>query len=300
MFALYDILNDDDQEIRDLAASTVSTIIGKQMVPLAASQALADYLLQHHKHSPAFVRYISCRMIGNPTDTLDQGTGVLYLHPVREAFALASVTDNALFAEEKQNLYVDESRDVLLWCQIFNQIPQSTFESNKERALHADISAILMWVAQSARLLKGAVAEDAAAGWTSDPRVFRILSTTIMATNYFLDYFHELLTSSIFELETGLEQKLAEAVADLEVFVQAAVDSRVHPTLLQSALQRRSLSEETRLRNSAHASLVCPLQPRRTSVHPTPIKQLNATPSSSRSETLADIDLHSAPTATTV
>jgi len=257
------------------------------MVPLAASQALANHLLHQYGKSTLFVKYVMCRMTGTTTESLDQGIPQIELTPTQDVYTIASVADDALFAEEKQNLYIDELKDVFCWSQIFPQISQVVFQPTQEPASQqVDISAIVEWVSEAANTLKHVVEKDSAAGWTSNPRVFMVLTRTIMATNTFVDFLHDkIVSSSLSNNEAEIDQSMAQVVADLEDFMQAAIDNQVHPVLLQTALQRHSLSQRSRLRFAAHASLISPLQSSKASVSFTPISRPHASPSRSEPDT---------------
>src|SRR3954463_10346453 len=99
MFALYDTLNDDDDEIRDLSARTVSRLLGTSLVPLAAGVELAKWISMCQGNSPSFAWNVTRRMTGQSTyESMD--THSLRIVPAEDQFHKAMKDDDSLFIEE--------------------------------------------------------------------------------------------------------------------------------------------------------------------------------------------------------
>ncbi|KAI9047970.1 hypothetical protein LZ554_007771 [Drepanopeziza brunnea f. sp. 'monogermtubi'] len=250
MFALYNVLEDDDSDVRCLGAKAVSVMLGKSMVPQAATNALAEHMLT--QHGKGFASYVVCRMTGTSIDRLGNGLGGAKLEAAATQLEAASQGDNKLFTEEKQNLWADEVQDATVWCDIFRRFPLEKFGNDEANAFsNALVQNLLTWVADSVNLLKKSAQMDGAMGWTSKPEVFAVLFRTIKCTNTILDYLDDNVLAKEDHFHSNAEKSgitppeaLAEAIENLEKFTKIAVDSKLHPVLLQTLLERKSLDPE--------------------------------------------------------
>lgn len=121
LLVLYNTLNDDDEEIREVGAKIVSCLAKESMVELAAARWLAeDLLLPTHGSTVNFTWAVVRKMTGAGTE-LDCS---FYLIPLNKQIDFAATRDNTLFTEEQPNLYIDECREVEFWTNIFNQLPR--------------------------------------------------------------------------------------------------------------------------------------------------------------------------------
>jgi hypothetical protein len=166
-FVLYDLLNDDDDEIRDLAARTTSTLLRaqgianyKDTVPILTTHRLATYLSTTFSHSGELVKEAVRRL---------ENTGVLFSRPFKCVFEEERKEDTSLFAQEKQNLYKDDTLDAVLFSRILSSLPHSAFSLSLRQGLAA-------WVLDGLRVLKQTAQEeeDGALGWSSKAEVFTL------------------------------------------------------------------------------------------------------------------------------
>ena len=166
---VYDLLNDDDEEIRGIAVDIATEALSpgtartRQVVPLLAGQRFLAHMSKTYSHLSRFFEEVVSRVTGLDVHT---SAGV--------AFAAASATNNALFAVEKQNLFVDPVREVILWSQALKQIPMDTMFP-----AHSSSSTTRMltkWTREALALMKEKLAsesgEDGVLGWTSKPDMF--------------------------------------------------------------------------------------------------------------------------------
>jgi hypothetical protein len=169
---LHTLLNDDDDEIRTLAARTTSTLLHSQSdpntnhtVPLLSSHHLAAFLAHKFRTSPSLVREISCRLI-DPSISFAQ------------ELDSARTENTALFAQEKQNLYLDPALNYVLYSRILmhSNVPASTY-----RQIHTYTLAALTLLTQTAQQEK-----DGALGWSSKPDVFALVVRVICAAEVVL------------------------------------------------------------------------------------------------------------------
>ncbi|KAK1057256.1 hypothetical protein LTR74_014307 [Friedmanniomyces endolithicus] len=132
--AVYDLLNDDDEDIRLLAATTTSRILAtddgiacdRASVPAVASQRLLAFMIRKWSTDPDFAQEVTHRAFHALR------SGQLNVKPWSQDDAK---TSTSLFAEEKQNLYVDEAREVKAWSQVLMSLPTAAVPKRLVRHL---------------------------------------------------------------------------------------------------------------------------------------------------------------------
>lgn len=154
-FALYDMLNDDDEDIRDAAAELVCRVLTERVrfTPLKAGEALAAAMTREFRGSEAFFGDV----IGRLTGGVDVG---VELEEVLRA-------DTILFAREKQNLFVDCVGEVERWGGVLAEL-----EGDGEGG-----RGFVYWVIAGVMVLGGKVeelGEEGALGWMGGEDVFRV------------------------------------------------------------------------------------------------------------------------------
>ncbi|PBP27011.1 HEAT repeat protein [Diplocarpon rosae] len=264
-FALYNILNDDDSDIRSLGAKAVSVMLRKSMIPQAATKALAEHML--NQNAAGFPSYAVARMTGTLVDQLDNGLLIFKLEPASTQLERASQGDNKLFTEEKQNLWIDEVQDATIWCEIFQTLPLKSFGDNGTDAFsHNLIQALLVWVTESVKLLNKIARKDGAIGWTSKPEVFAVVLCTIKCINSFLEYTEKNILAST--SRDGIRnpcknfgntidsETILKIMEGLESFANAAVENDIHPVLVQTLLERDFLDPSFKRVHGQNYSLI--------------------------------------------
>ena len=139
--ALYDTLGDDDEDVRDRGAGTVSLLFANfdssfpfenannlSLSPPAAKSRLRKFLEQAYNSSKALwteavERLTGVEIIQSPQkyECFEEEKTVkmlsdLQLIPVSQLLPMANGVSNVIFAEEKQNLYIDTAREVDEWA----------------------------------------------------------------------------------------------------------------------------------------------------------------------------------------
>ncbi|KAH9827697.1 putative death-receptor fusion protein (DUF2428) [Teratosphaeria destructans] len=164
-FATYDLLNDDDEGIRLTASHTSTNILrtsgqmlDQDLVPLVVGSRLLTLMLTRWRSHPELMEEAFTRAFGMTTDTVINA---------RAEMANRMQANAALFAEEKQNLYIDEEREVRVWSQVFLHIPPIGIAPTLRRLLAS-------WVQESLQTLleKAGSSQDGPLGWSTDPEVF--------------------------------------------------------------------------------------------------------------------------------
>ncbi|KAF1961684.1 HEAT repeat protein-like protein [Byssothecium circinans] len=188
-FVLYDMLNDDDDEIRDIASVATSRLIqahslnlafsaSKPLVPVLASHRLAKFLIRTFATSPFLYKEAIRRLTGTPSRAL------LFSTPFADVFAQTREEDTALFATENQNLYKDDTLDAALWTRVLSSLPANTVPESLR-------SCLISWVIEGLEVLTNtAQAEtDGALGWTAKSEVFTLGMRVFCAADVLLTWF---------------------------------------------------------------------------------------------------------------
>jgi hypothetical protein len=129
---LYDLLNDDDDDVREIAASAASRLlpfeenVSRTLVdqsPRAASEKLALFLGDKFGHESHFTSATLKRIwVSSSTEKREsarQDIGDCSVKVLLESLEKAS---NALFEEERQNLYIDDVWEVEIWSYVLKSI----------------------------------------------------------------------------------------------------------------------------------------------------------------------------------
>lgn len=207
LLALYDYLNDDDEEIRDVAAAACAPILGKPLVSIEAGERLLALLADlHGPNNDEFRAHAAGRLVGHQLESDNEWTSA------ETQLARALRFDDSLFVVEEQNLYVDEVREAIRWRDaFFSSTPSSTSSSQHQEALAA-------WTAAGLRTLSKIAddhADDGVLGWTSKPEVFAICARIAVAAAALAGAGHDAVRE------------------ELGAFVDRGARMRVHGLLLQ-------------------------------------------------------------------
>jgi hypothetical protein len=184
----YDILNDDDEELRDIGSSIASKILAQgikqsdavDMVPLVASQKLAGHLVEKHRNSQELCHEATERMTGSRF--LEPGSGCLYPSSA-DKLDNATKEDTALFVVEKQNLFVDEVREAILWSQVLKKLSTKAIASDMARSLTEWVTSGLCSLIQRME-----EEQDGPLGWCSKPDVFLVFIQIVCAADVLMTW----------------------------------------------------------------------------------------------------------------
>jgi hypothetical protein len=168
LLALYDTLNDDDDEIREAGANVVSQILGSHQAPLAASAKLLNWLCQKYGRTEAFCIAVMYRIANADSQTANE------LEPAEYQLAAAMQDDDSLFVEEEQNLYIDEVREAIAWTSLL-VVAEGPLSDEQISKMSSWALAGLLTLARLAEI------KDGPFGWSSKPRVFAICMKVILA-----------------------------------------------------------------------------------------------------------------------
>lgn len=196
------MLQDDDDEIRFLAAVATSTFISTThaqeetpTVPLLATQHLLTHLLTLFPTSAALGTHALVRL------TAAASPKQLFSTPFAAILDEATTPQTALFAQEKQNLYRDDVLDALSWTRILSNpsLLSSLSTSVLEKAAEWTTSALACLTTRFED------EEDGALGFASRAEVFTLLIRAVCLADV-------VLKSGVAKGKTDVKLGLAKSV----------------------------------------------------------------------------------------
>ncbi|EHK24695.1 uncharacterized protein TRIVIDRAFT_61472 [Trichoderma virens Gv29-8] len=212
LLALYDAINDDDDEVREAGSAAARSIFGQNLAPLEASSRLLQWLAQHFNSSAEFKAAVASRITGcRATVAVNQS----WSSPGAQLDA-ALRSDDSLFAVEEQNLFIDEVREANRWASVFQSLEWDEKRPEDGRILGKLDEWICDGLAQMQLLIKQ---EDGPLGWASNPHVFAI-GTSILRGAVTLKRNHGSL-------------KLRKAVDDIKDLLRLPDHDRVSKLLME-------------------------------------------------------------------
>ncbi|KAK1057680.1 hypothetical protein LTR74_013985 [Friedmanniomyces endolithicus] len=178
--ATYDLLNDDDEDIRLLGATTTSRILASgndkvydsESVPAVANQRSLAFMVRKWSTDPDFAQKVTHRAFHALR------SGQLNVKPWSQDDAK---TSTSLFAEEKQNLYVDEAREVKAWSQVLMSLPPTAVPKRLVRHLSLNVAEGL-----NALIFHATEPNGGSLGWSSHPEHFTLGLQIIYGAQYLL------------------------------------------------------------------------------------------------------------------
>ncbi|KAI2469215.1 putative death-receptor fusion protein-domain-containing protein [Annulohypoxylon bovei var. microspora] len=187
LLALYDALNDDDDEIRAAAALAATPLLSNQrLVSVEAGQRLLRRLLAWYGAVDEFRTHVACCMTGHlpqastPSSDRDPTADLFSAWtPASAQLAEAMRFDDSLFVIEEHNLYVDEVREARRWCGVFSSLPTlSSIPSPSP--VETPLSQWTLAGLQALTRLARSEARDGPLGWTAKPEVFAICARILV------------------------------------------------------------------------------------------------------------------------
>lgn len=186
---IYDILVDDDEDVRDHGASIVSWILSDpalgtgtedmqklSLMPLAAKSRLLAFINSNFADSVALCVEATRRLTGTlSVVNQDGGCNSLGDDTDLQLFAVDTLLqelgrqDTTLFVQEKQNLFKDDVDDAEQWASILQSLTSTAIPL----AVACQVEA---WVLHGLTVLSNTAESetDGPLGWASKPAVFTV------------------------------------------------------------------------------------------------------------------------------
>ncbi|KEY69396.1 hypothetical protein S7711_05710 [Stachybotrys chartarum IBT 7711] len=163
LLALYDALNDDDDEVRDMASSATKSILGQSITPIEASQRLQSWLVAGFPQSMEFKQIIANRLVGVSSTSSQEWQSA------GDQLDKALEFDDSLFVVEENNLFIDEVRETKRWVAVFESVPWTAQDPR--------VVELNKWVVSGLDKIQALTQhKDGPLGWASNPQVFAISS----------------------------------------------------------------------------------------------------------------------------
>ncbi|KAL4920105.1 putative death-receptor fusion protein-domain-containing protein [Aspergillus aurantiobrunneus] len=176
---LYDLLNDDDEDIRDIAASTASWVLSYSSVspqkavtlsPLNASGLFAKFIADSYTESELlFAKAV--RYILGLEPRIGDSSGGTGLTSVSKVTAELRKERTVLFEEEKQNLFIEDIREIDLWSGVLTRLAKTAY--NEHLLLE-----VFNWVSEGLTCFSDILAspdgEDGLIGWMAKPEAYTL------------------------------------------------------------------------------------------------------------------------------
>ncbi|GAB7354530.1 hypothetical protein MBLNU459_g4993t2 [Dothideomycetes sp. NU459] len=180
--ALYDLTNDDDDDVRNIAARAACkflsvaspTAIYEDMIPLAAGAKLMGFLMQQLG--------LSSKLANTAIERLSGGNVTIAgVKGVREILTAHAREDTALFVQERQNLFIDGAREARLWSQALTRLDSAAFSSPM-------VANLTKWTMDGLDVLISAMNKnvDGPLGWTRRASTFLLGLQLICAAEVLL------------------------------------------------------------------------------------------------------------------
>ncbi|KAJ6063335.1 uncharacterized protein N7446_007455 [Penicillium canescens] len=176
---LYDMLNDDDEELRDMSASTASWVLSHSSVspdadvtlaPLNASALLADFIVENYSDSALLGQQVLHYLTGQQP-RLSASDHQNSIARVADLLVEYRQESTVLFVEEKQNLFIDDIREAEVWSRALLRLEESAFPESS-------LQQITSWALQGLTYIIGLLGEedgqDGLMGWVSTPEAFTL------------------------------------------------------------------------------------------------------------------------------
>lgn len=226
----YDYLNDDDEDIRETAAVVACRILQADsertytdLVPMLATEYLASFICRRWPQKPETAGSAVLRAYGITQN---------HNRSVQDLVADYTKEDTTLFAEEKQNLYIDEARETMVWTQALLRLSPQAFSKPLLQALS-------QWTVDGLRTLKDRCSNDVDGplGWSSNAEVFNLGLRVVFAARILLH---------LQDIRVKVPVKGSDVRRQLEELTVADEVNEMHPlwfraihrTLEQSVLAR--------------------------------------------------------------
>lgn len=233
LITLYDTLNDDDDEVRELGAQIVSSIVGKNLIPLAGCEEFAEWLRLKYPQDQMFGWNTICRVTGSD-DFIFHGAYAGLSSP-EDQLSAAMEQDDALFVEEEQNLFIDEVREARLWSEILLRNFKMLESEGSGEQYWQQYTHLAKWIMDALQKLNELMEkDDGPLGWTAKPSMFAICTRILLVSNALLESKGRLSENISSILRQG---EIGEAI---NLFRDLSERNHIHPSLLSKVSVRQN------------------------------------------------------------
>ncbi len=234
---LYDLLNDDDEDVREIAGSATSRILSTretdldhymELLPQAASEKLARFLSGRWRDDSRFTLTALKRIcpafmtnhIGNTSHMSGKRASVkTFLERTQE-------NSTVLFEEERQNLYIDDFRGVEIWFNVLKVRPPPALDCR--RWLEDWVLASLKDLSE---YLDDTAASDGPLGATSQLEVFMLFMQVVHLAGVLLRWARA--TSGV-EENSAARTREADILQEAKILAEQGQRLCIHGRIIRS------------------------------------------------------------------
>lgn len=187
---LYDMLNDDDDELRDFAApiaswvlSYSSSVFPDRTVDLAgipARESLVEFLSTNFNNQRGLFHHAVKRLMNSVIVSGERAPFV----PFETLLGEHRKESTVLFEEERQNLFIDDICEIDIWSAVLKGMNRAVFDQET-------VGNLLVWASKGLEcldtLFTSSGEQDGAIGWTSKPEVFSLGVLLFSVTSLLID-----------------------------------------------------------------------------------------------------------------
>lgn len=222
---LYDMLNDDDEELRDISAAVASWVLSYSSVspdkavalsPMPSTDLLAEFIARDYTASPRLSRDAIRRLTGQTIKTSGSGSPTK-LAAVSDLLSEYRKESTVLFVEEKQNLFIDDVREVDIWARALSKLSSDAYEETWLKIFSQWVSDGLSCFIETTNSATG---KDGLLGWTSKPETFTLGVRLISAA--------AVLASKDFPAESHLSDDKATLKTKLQSLLESGRAASLH------------------------------------------------------------------------
>jgi hypothetical protein len=223
LLVLYDSLIDDDEEVRDIGATTISSLTGKLSTPLQARRDMKIWLAEKYNSSLTFTSTVIKGMTGE--DALAQ-------------IIRSLDQDDSLFVEESLNLFIDDVRELKSLVNIFCRLSETTVKEVSDGS--SPLIALSSWVIGGLEALNTLLDKDGGPlGCISKPSTYFACLRVMIVTNAFLDFGATSYPASQLSPDLNVDKILLL----FKDFVTGALNTHTHEDLIFEILRPESLTK---------------------------------------------------------
>ena len=240
---LQKVLNDDEQEIRTLGAASVAHILASEKtlgsndhkVPPIAAKQHCDFLIRTYartEEGTSLLVYLVTKLTGGDTHTTLSSLG-LENAPIESILYQFFARRIALFDEEDQNLYRDQTSECAIWARMIEDLAPTLW--HKKQISENLVQHLSKWVMEGlsilAHLLRNGISDSDIAfagclGWTYDKHAFALAYSVIRAAKLLIIWRQEFRIGPV---------KASSIKRALFKFLLVAEENNANPHLVQLA-----------------------------------------------------------------
>ena len=235
---LYNILVDDDEDIREQGSRTVSSLLSGHtdtslsLSPAVAKSRLLDFMEQEYRGSTMFFIEAAQKLTGLPSicsatshkfvsDKDDRFQSIpLQIRPVAELLLEARTTQIAVFVEEKQNLFVDQVLEADGWANVLVNMDAGVWKSTVVSDLESWTTNGLDYLLR----LCEKMSDHEALSLISIPEVYTLFMRVILSA--------KVLVNGVTQIDWERNEKNYDCRVLLERLLELGTQKRLHGLLM--------------------------------------------------------------------